>query len=389
MEISGKDNEIFDDVLNAVSIQFRIPIVEIMQQNRKKDIAFARMVASYIVKERCSLSFPVIGKLLGGRDHSTIMHGYNIIKERIKSDEDLNKFVTSFGDSPKTTLLNKIEENSYVSQAEIEKFEPTRESLILKLRPLSIEDDERIQFIIRLWDAGWSLDLIGKRMSLTRERVRQIIDKGLDYEIKRLLNAGKKIDIEKYIQNRKEKHESAIFEIKEGKRKKRENELDKIKQQKARLREMHAQLWSINFSSCKRCGTTEKPHRTNGYCVDCFTRSPEFRDSCKRSAEKHKEKIKQYLKEYLKRPEVVVKKNIAYDFAKYGGNREKALLRDQFTCQICGVSEENAKSTSGRGLYVRHINNLNDHSLENLQSICKKCFQQTNFNESKKRSSTS
>jgi chromosomal replication initiator protein len=42
---------------------------------RTKEIAFARQIAMYLLREENGLSLPTIGDLLGGRDHSTVRYG--------------------------------------------------------------------------------------------------------------------------------------------------------------------------------------------------------------------------------------------------------------------------------------------------------------------------
>jgi chromosomal replication initiator protein len=40
----------------------------------------------YILREDFSISFPSIGEKLGGRDHTTVIHSYEKVKEDIKTD---------------------------------------------------------------------------------------------------------------------------------------------------------------------------------------------------------------------------------------------------------------------------------------------------------------
>ncbi len=43
----------------------------------------------YLLKNELGLSYPNIGRYLGGRDHTTIMHGCEKIEHELKKNEDL------------------------------------------------------------------------------------------------------------------------------------------------------------------------------------------------------------------------------------------------------------------------------------------------------------
>jgi chromosomal replication initiator protein len=48
----------------------------------------------YLLREEAQLSLPVIGELLGGRDHTTVMHGCQKIGELLERDERLRRQVS-------------------------------------------------------------------------------------------------------------------------------------------------------------------------------------------------------------------------------------------------------------------------------------------------------
>ena len=48
----------------------------------------------YILREDFNISYPAIGEKLGGRDHTTVMHSCEKIKNDIKGDEILTKEIT-------------------------------------------------------------------------------------------------------------------------------------------------------------------------------------------------------------------------------------------------------------------------------------------------------
>jgi chromosomal replication initiator protein len=71
-----------DMVLEAVSRHFQLSPEQITGQSRARDIAYARHVTMYLLRLHAGQSLSQIGKLLGGRDHSTVVSG----QQRIESE---------------------------------------------------------------------------------------------------------------------------------------------------------------------------------------------------------------------------------------------------------------------------------------------------------------
>jgi len=56
---------------------------------RTRDIVYPRQLAMYeLYVQRKDLSFPAIGRLFGGRDHTTVLHAVNKIKAMTEDDRD-------------------------------------------------------------------------------------------------------------------------------------------------------------------------------------------------------------------------------------------------------------------------------------------------------------
>ena len=72
-------------IIEVVSEHFQIPLYQMISKNRSNEIARPRQIAMYLCKTMTSDSLDVIGQLLGGRDHSTIIHG---IKKVTKDYEE-------------------------------------------------------------------------------------------------------------------------------------------------------------------------------------------------------------------------------------------------------------------------------------------------------------
>lgn len=73
-------------LLRTVADYFSIPMEELTNKKRDKKTALARHVAIYLLREGYNCSLSQIGKELGGRNHATILHGY----EKIANELDVN-----------------------------------------------------------------------------------------------------------------------------------------------------------------------------------------------------------------------------------------------------------------------------------------------------------
>ncbi len=81
-------------IIEAVAIAFGQPVERLLARDRSAPVALPRQVAMYLLREEARLSLPHIGELLGGRDHTTVMHGCEKIGELIESDERLRRQVS-------------------------------------------------------------------------------------------------------------------------------------------------------------------------------------------------------------------------------------------------------------------------------------------------------
>jgi len=86
------------EVLDAVSIFFDIRIKDLLSPKRNKEIVLPRQIIMYLLREDLHLSFPQIAKALGGRDHTTIMHGYRKMKNLIKEKDTLRHDIDAVKD---------------------------------------------------------------------------------------------------------------------------------------------------------------------------------------------------------------------------------------------------------------------------------------------------
>jgi chromosomal replication initiator protein len=74
------------EVLQSVAQYYQIELKVLESPARDKAVSLPRQVAMYMMREETDASLPGIGHLLGGRDHSTIMHGCDKIGKELKNE---------------------------------------------------------------------------------------------------------------------------------------------------------------------------------------------------------------------------------------------------------------------------------------------------------------
>src|SRR6202166_3543500 len=74
-----------ESIQKTVADFFHIKLTDLKSKKRTQHIAFCRQVAMYLFRKLTDSSFPTIGEHFG-RDHSTVIHAYNLIMRRVTSD---------------------------------------------------------------------------------------------------------------------------------------------------------------------------------------------------------------------------------------------------------------------------------------------------------------
>ncbi len=80
-------------IIEVVSEHFHISVDQMISKNRSSNIAKPRQIAMYLCKNMTSSPLDAIGALLGGRDHSTIIHGINKVTEEYESNENTKALI--------------------------------------------------------------------------------------------------------------------------------------------------------------------------------------------------------------------------------------------------------------------------------------------------------
>lgn len=82
-------------IIEAVAEHFKVSTDDLSGKGRDKAIVLPRQVAMYLVREETNSSLDHIGGLLGGRDHTTVMHGCEKIAEGMQKDHQLRNDVVA------------------------------------------------------------------------------------------------------------------------------------------------------------------------------------------------------------------------------------------------------------------------------------------------------
>ena len=84
-----------EQILDAVATHYRVPVTDLIGPKRDKTIVRPRQIAMYIMREETKLSLPEVGRVLGGRDHTTVMYGCDKIGKELEQSTELEQDIAS------------------------------------------------------------------------------------------------------------------------------------------------------------------------------------------------------------------------------------------------------------------------------------------------------
>lgn len=80
-------------ILGGIQQYFNIKASDITGPRRQKELVIPRQIAMYLMYEECRIPMEKIGQILGGRDHTTVLHGIEKIRTSINRDRELQRLV--------------------------------------------------------------------------------------------------------------------------------------------------------------------------------------------------------------------------------------------------------------------------------------------------------
>ena len=87
-----------DLIQREVANYFHLSIADLKARKRNKNLIAPRQIAMYLIRELTELSLPEIGQFFGGKDHTTILHGYKKIRDLLKTNQELSTKVKTITD---------------------------------------------------------------------------------------------------------------------------------------------------------------------------------------------------------------------------------------------------------------------------------------------------
>ncbi|MBI2414741.1 chromosomal replication initiator protein DnaA [candidate division WWE3 bacterium] len=75
-----------NDIIKTVASYYAVKITDLKGKQRTKDLVIPRQMAMYLMYELTNTPYMTIGELLGGRDHTTVMHGVGKVKDDMENN---------------------------------------------------------------------------------------------------------------------------------------------------------------------------------------------------------------------------------------------------------------------------------------------------------------
>lgn len=82
-----------DFILQSVADHFMIKVQDLKSKERSRKYSFPRQISMFLLRKYCDKSYPDIGVILGGKDHSTVLHGVKTIQAELDSNPEIRRHV--------------------------------------------------------------------------------------------------------------------------------------------------------------------------------------------------------------------------------------------------------------------------------------------------------
>ncbi len=85
-------------ILSITANYFKLRVDDLVGGSRKQNIALARQVAMHLCRQLLGSSYPALGRIFGGKDHSTVLYSVRKIEELQKDDKDTKRMLQELKD---------------------------------------------------------------------------------------------------------------------------------------------------------------------------------------------------------------------------------------------------------------------------------------------------
>lgn len=244
-----------DDIVGTLSAYFGYEKNVIESPARNQEIVKVRDLIIYLLREYGGMSYPAIGRLIGGRDHTTIIHAYKKTKREIIAHPDSEIELIDLIGKVKLIKERKLRiEKDLISKISLPIIAETKTP---RLSRIFKEIPKRNLKILELYREGLTLQNIANVFDVSRERIRQIV-----------ISTIRQISINESISKGIEINQDILAE-EESKRRKMAKESKKIGI-KPKNFVAQKKRWSRYYAACRLCETTSMPHMRHGLCEKCF-----------------------------------------------------------------------------------------------------------------------
>lgn len=80
-----------DEIIQVVLDYYKVSLDQAQAQTRKREVCLARQICMTLLKRHTKLSLKSIGAHFGGRDHTTVIHARDTIKDLCDTDERIRE----------------------------------------------------------------------------------------------------------------------------------------------------------------------------------------------------------------------------------------------------------------------------------------------------------
>ena len=88
-----------DDILEKVCNHYNVSLQNVFSKSRKRDYVMVRQISMYLAQKYTKMPASRIGQLIGGRDHSTVIHSCSTVEQRLKVDKSFFAELSSIENS--------------------------------------------------------------------------------------------------------------------------------------------------------------------------------------------------------------------------------------------------------------------------------------------------
>jgi chromosomal replication initiator protein len=89
----------FEEIQQRVCQTFSVNVTQLQGKRRERNIVLARQVAMHLTRELTNASLPEIGRLFGGKDHTTVIHACTKVRALLKTDAEFKRLCDDLVDS--------------------------------------------------------------------------------------------------------------------------------------------------------------------------------------------------------------------------------------------------------------------------------------------------